>query len=209
MKELSRRELLRTASIYGGALWATIALPRPAAARAAGSSVARESLDAAEWKTLEAICARILPTDEDPGAREAGCMHFIDKSLAHEDAAALPLVKLGCAGTEAVARTRFGVAFTELSAERQDDVLAALEAGGAPGWPDAPISSPLFFETARALTVIGFLADPRHGGNREFAGWKLVGYPGPRHSGGGYTPEQMLGKAPIPTVWGGVLGEES
>jgi gluconate 2-dehydrogenase gamma chain len=67
----------------------------------------------------------------------------------------------------------------------------------------------LFFETARALTVIGFVADPKHGGNRDFAGWKLVGDPGPRHSGGGYTPEQMLVEAPIFPVWGGVVGEES
>jgi hypothetical protein len=36
-----------------------------------------------------------------------------------------------------------------------------------------------------------------------------VGYPGPRHAGGGYTPERMIGEAPIRTVWGGVPGEES
>jgi gluconate 2-dehydrogenase gamma chain len=209
MNELSRRELLRAASIYGGALWTTIHLPRPAAAKAAATSETFASLSAAESKILAAIAARILPSDESPGAQEAGCIHFIDKALAHEDAAALPLVQFGCAGIEAVAQTRFAAAWTALSAEQQDTVLVALETGTARGWPEGPIPSPLFFETLRVLTLIGFLADPKHGGNRDFAGWKLVGYPGPRHAGGGYTPDQMLGKAPIPAVWGGVLGGES
>ena len=28
-------------------------------------------------------------------------------------------------------------------------------------------------------TVEGFLADPMYGGNRDFVGWKLIGFPGP------------------------------
>jgi gluconate 2-dehydrogenase gamma chain len=54
----------------------------------------------------------------------------------------------------------------------------------------------------RAHTVIGFLADPKYGGNRDFAGWRVSGYPGPRHHRGGYTAEQMAGTAPVQTVWG-------
>ena len=34
------------------------------------------------------------------------------------------------------------------------------------------------------------------------SGWKAIGYPGPRHEFGGYTPEQMIGEAPIQTAWG-------
>ena len=55
----------------------------------------------------------------------------------------------------------------------------------------------------RLHTIYGFLADPRYGGNRSYVGWKLMGYPGPRHHRGGYTPEQMLGKAKIEPIWGG------
>ncbi len=51
-------------------------------------------------------------------------------------------------------------------------------------------------------TIIGFLADPKYGGNRDYVGWKLLGYPGPRHARGGYTPEQMLGKEKITAIWG-------
>jgi gluconate 2-dehydrogenase gamma chain len=28
----------------------------------------------------------------------------------------------------------------------------------------------------------GFFADPMYGGNRDFIGWKLIGFPGPRYN---------------------------
>ena len=31
-------------------------------------------------------------------------------------------------------------------------------------------------------TVEGFLADPIYGGNRDFFGWKLIGFPSPRYN---------------------------
>lgn len=192
-------------SVYGGGMVLALNLPRPNAARAAAASNQPTTLTAAEWKTLDAITARIIPTDDDPGAREAGCVNFIDKAVAHEDAEALPLYQLGLAGVEAVAAKRHGVAFASLDPAQQDALLEALEDasdGGPDGWPAGPVPSALFFETARAHTVIGFLADPKYGGNRDFAGWKLVGYPGPRHKIGGYSPKQMLGEEPIRAVWG-------
>jgi gluconate 2-dehydrogenase gamma chain len=199
---ISRREFLRHGSIYGGGLVLALQLPRPRAARAAAASTLPAVFDAAQWKTIEAITGRIIPTDHEPGAIEAGCVNFIDKALAHEDAEAKPLYVLGVAGTDAVAVASYGKAFAALAPEQQDAVLADLQSGDAPGWPEGPVPAPLFFETVRAHTVIGFLADPRYGGNRAYAGWKVVGYPGPRHHSGGYTPEQMLGQAKIRAIWG-------
>ena len=200
--KLSRRDFLRDTTIYGGGLWIALSLPRPQAARAAAESSERAVLSESEWITVEAITGRILPTDHEPGAIEAGCVNFIDKALAHEDAQARPLYALGIAGTEQVAQRRFGRPFSKLAPAEQDEVLVALEQGGAPGWPEGPVSSAAFFATVRAHTILGFLADPKYGGNRDFAGWKVVGYPGPRHHLGGYTPDQMLGRAKIKTVWG-------
>ena len=34
-----------------------------------------------QFRTVDAICARLIPTDEDPGAREAGVAHYIDTFL--------------------------------------------------------------------------------------------------------------------------------
>jgi hypothetical protein len=51
--------------------------------------------------------------------------------------------------------------------------------GALPEW-HASVPSAQFFEVVRVHTVIGFIADPVHGGNRDYTGWKLRGYPGPR-----------------------------
>jgi hypothetical protein len=200
--KLTRRDFLRDTTLYGGGLFVALSLPRPHAARAAAESSEPAVLGAGPWRTLEAISGRILPSDDGPGAIEAGCVNFIDKALAHEDAAARPLYAQGLLGTDQVARRRFGRVFADLAPAEQDEVLEALERGGAPGWPEGPLASPVFFATLRAHVIVGFLADPKYGGNRGFAGWKLVGYPGPRHHLGGYTPEQMLGRAKLRTIWG-------
>lgn len=200
-RDVSRRELLRNGSVLTGGLWLSAQVPFPLAARAAAESSAPAVLSAAEWKTLEAITARVIPTDAQPGAREAGCTNFIDKALANEEAAMRPLYALGLAGVEAVSETKHQLAFTALSAEQQDALLESIERGDAKGWPDGSLPSPSFFELARVHTIIGFLADPKYGGNRDFAGWRVTGYPGPRHRRGGYRKEQVTGAAKVRTVW--------
>ena len=197
---VSRRELLRTGSLLTGGLWLAGGLPFPRAARAAAESSEPLVLSAGEWRTLEAMGARIVPTDEEPGAREAHCTNFIDKALANEEAAYRPLYAAGLAGIEAAAQARHQAAFADCDPAQQDALLEALEAGKLEGWP-ADLPGPDFFELVRVHTIIGFLADPRYGGNHDFAGWRVTGYPGPRHRRGGYTPEQVMGKAPVRAIW--------
>jgi gluconate 2-dehydrogenase gamma chain len=129
-------------------------------------------------------------------------VNFIDKALAHEDAKMKPVYARGLAGVELVSQQRFAKPFVALAAEQQDDVLAELESGKAKGWPSGGVTAADFFATVRMHTIVGFLADPKYGGNHGYAGWKVVGYPGGGHHLGGYSPAQMIGKAKIKTVWG-------
>jgi gluconate 2-dehydrogenase gamma chain len=198
---VTRREFVRGGSLYGAELWLSLQLPRPRAAAAAAASTEPVSLTAHEWATVEAIASRILPTDHEPGALEAGCVNFIDKTLAHEDAAARPLYTAGLQALDAVCEAQFAKPFVALEPTQRDKVLTALESGKASDWPLASLPSPLFFETLRLHTIVGFLADPKYGGNRDHAGWRVSGYPGPRHQLGGYTPEQLAGSAPIVASW--------
>lgn len=199
---LSRREFLERSSLYGAGVIAGLSIPRPLAARAAAENPRPVVLSVAEWATVEAITARLIPTDHEPGAREANCVNFIDKALANEDAAAVPLYKSGLAAVDGVAMKRFGATFVALDEAQQDLVLASLERGDATEWTIGDqLPAPVFFETLRAHTIIGFLADPAYGGNRDFAGWRVAGYPGPRHRRGGYTPEQVEGRAAVDPVW--------
>ncbi len=199
---LSRREFVLRSAVYGSSLWVLLNTPRPRAVRAAQDATHREVFREAEWKTVEAITGRIIPTDHEPGAIEANCVTFIDKALAHEDAKMKPHYNKGLVGLDAGAKRRFEKPFVELSPEQQDDVLAALESGKAAGWPRTNVTAGEFFAAVRAHTIIGFLADPKYGGNRDYVGWKVAGYPGGGHHLGGYSPAQLLGKEKIKTAWG-------
>ncbi|TDJ65691.1 MAG: gluconate 2-dehydrogenase subunit 3 family protein [Proteobacteria bacterium] len=205
-KTLTRREIMLQGALYGGTLWLLGNVPRSLAASAAGESTAPAVLSATEWNTVEAITGRIIPTDHEPGAIEANCVNFIDKALLHEDAELKPTYQAGVRGIDEVSDYHFGKIFAELAADDQDAVLTTIAAAtAAAGWPEGEVGQQDFFETVREHTVIGFLADPKYGGNRDYIGWKVVGYPGPRHKRGGYTPEQMIGKQKIRAIWDGEI----
>ncbi len=202
MSQLTRREFFVQGGLYGSSLWMLLNMPRPRALEAAQASSRREVLSEAQWKTVEAVSARIIPTDHEPGAIEANCVNFIDKALAHEDAKLKPVYVQGLAGLDRMSKKQLGKPFVELTPEQQDGVLAAVESGKAEGWPSGGVGAAEFFATVRMHTIVGFLADPKYGGNRDYAGWKVVGYPGGGHHLGGYSPAQMIGKEKVKTVWG-------
>ncbi len=72
-----------------------------------------------------------------------------------------------------------GKIYAELSAEQQDQVLHDMEDGKIK-LKDFPAQA--FFSILWQNTQEGFLSDPMYGGNRNFAGWKLIGFPGPRYN---------------------------
>jgi gluconate 2-dehydrogenase gamma chain len=197
----TRRDFLLQSALYGGSIFVALHLPRPHALAAAAASGEPLALTADQWKLVEAIAARIIPSDDEPGATEAGVVNFVDKALANEDKALRPVYAAGLAGVDTVAQKKFRRAFVALAPADQDEILAALESGKADGWPKGAVAAADFFAAVRAHTVYGFLCDPSYGGNRDYAGWKVVGYPGRQHHRGGYTKEQMLGTAPIVPVW--------
>ena len=199
---MDRREFVGKSALFGTTFWLLWNVPRPKTLRAAAQSTEAVVLSDDEWRTVEAITSRIIPTDHEPGAIEANCVNFIDKALANEDVELLPKYREGLSAVDRVATRRFGAGLAELGPERQDEVLVALESGDISRWDAASVTSEEFFETIRSHTIIGFLADPKYGGNRDYAGWRVAGYPGPRHDVGGYTPAQMIGDEPIRTIWG-------
>lgn len=192
----------RRAFLAGSAgLWISASLPRPLAAAEAAANSSPRALSADEWRTVESITARILPTDETPGAKEAGCVNFIDKALAAEDADALPLYRAALRELDRVCVAQRKARFAALAPERQDAVLRELETGALPGWSARDAAQEPFFATLRLHTILGFVADPRHGGNRNYVGWRLMGYPGSVHHLGGSTAEQVRGEQAFAPIW--------
>lgn len=121
----------------------------------------------AEWQTVEAMTARILPTTTTPGAREAGAVCFIDRMLSSHYSNFQALYREGLRRLDALAAEQFGRGFEHLNESEQDHILSLLEAGSAPGW----IEAAAFFELVRLHTIEGVLSDPRYGGNRNAIGW--------------------------------------
>ncbi len=195
---ISRRELIKRAGLAGVAAVVSPALASadpagPAQAAATASrSIAREPLEnltAAESDILEAIVARLIPTDASgPGAAEARAAHYVDRALGGALASSRQAYTAGLAALDRYARSSRGRPFAELSADDQDGVLTDVERGAADGFTG---TSTAFFAMVRAHTLQGTFCDPFYGGNASFVGWDLVGYPGVRTL---VTPdEQRLG----------------
>lgn len=183
---MERREFLH---LFGAALGAAL-LARPLAAAAAASTQQALVLNASECALLEAICARILPPVGGVSTREAGCVNFIDKLLAHEEQAQAPAYRAGLAALDALAR-----GFATLEAAQQITLLEQLEDGTLQPWPEAAAAQATLFGLLRMHTLLGFLAAPSFGGNRDGAGWKAVGHVGHLHGAGGVSDEQVAGKS--------------
>lgn len=166
----TRREFLAQA---GGA-WLAMQLPLLSTLAACARDAAERgqpltTLTAAEGRAFTAFAARIIPTDDTPGATEAGAVHFADHALAGPFAGMLEPVRAGLAELDATADREHGTRFDELADDEQDAIISALEEAGSP-----------FFFSARMLTILGVFADPSYGGNRNGAGHAVLGIEHPQ-----------------------------
>jgi gluconate 2-dehydrogenase gamma chain len=141
----------------------------PAAVHAAATDAQRSTesrfFSATEARTIDAIVAQIIPTDKTPGAREMGVARFIDHGLAGFLAPLAGAFRTGLADFEVQYRARnpHSPEFASLSSARQIEWLQQVD------------HTP-FFETLQQLTVLGALAMPQYGGNRDGLGWQLIGF---------------------------------
>lgn len=153
---------------------------------------------------VDAAVARLIPADASgPGAKEAGVTYYIDGQLAGgygrgerwymqgpfvtdkgpDFGYQIPqtpaqVYRLGIAAADAHCAAAYqGKRFAALPPETQDAVLQGLEEGKVtlPG-----IDGKTFFNLLLENTYEGFWADPAYGGNKDMAGWALIGFPGAR-----------------------------
>ena len=174
-RALSRRDLLKRAGVVGVAAAAPTAVLAPEAAPVRERE-RLEALTAAEAEALEAVVDRLIPADANgPGAAEARVARYIDRALAGELSALRASYSDGLAAVDAYARGRFGEVFADLDPPQQDAVLRDMEQNVATGFTGG---SRTFFELVREHCLQGMFGDPVHGGNEDFVGWDLIGFPG-------------------------------
>ena len=158
-----------------------------------------QALTAAEADLLDAIVARLIPSDDSgAGASEARAVRYIDRGLAGALMGSREAYRVGLAAIDRYSRSSRGSSFVALSPTDQDSVLIDVETGAATGsGAGFAGSSAVFFALVRTHTIQGTFGDPYYGGNADFVGWDLLGYPGVRtvvtHD------EQRLGVTIAPT----------
>jgi gluconate 2-dehydrogenase gamma chain len=130
---------------------------------------------APEAKTLQAVCDRIVPPDQDPGAAWAGAARYIDRQLTGPFRDYSRDYRLGLSAVDRSSAILFGKPFAELTGEEGDRLLAAMEKGEAPAEAWKAVPQKTFFNLIVDHTLQGFYGDPRHGGNREGVAWKMLG----------------------------------
>ena len=189
--DISRRDMLKTASAAGAA--ALIPGPLDASTTAGAVEASVElvaavpvgplmNLTARETEILSAMVDRLIPSDElGPGALDAGALRYIDRALSEAESDAAEAYRNGLTALDRYSEYSRGKPFTELGDKEQDSVLIDLQTGGATGAGVGFFgSSGAFFNMVKSHTWQGVFGDPQYGGNVNFAGWDLINYPGVR-----------------------------
>lgn len=139
-----------------------------------------------EAASVEAITARIIPgMPDNPGAREADAVVFIDRALAGYVAHLQVFYRRGIAALDALSAERHGKPFRRLDEDRQDAMLREIEGSTE---IEQPGRMAQFFAVVYEHTLEGTFCDPKYGGNKDALGWRMIGFPGAQW---GYSPEQM------------------
>lgn len=186
MNEINRRNFLLRTGTGLSAAWIAANWPAllSAATHAHNATKAAtppkfEFFTLEEAAEVEAITARIIPTDDTPGAREAGVVYFIDRALATFAADDQKTYREGLPELQARVKEIYPSAtkFSGLAVEQQDAVLHSFDEESAAGRQPfrARPGAQKFFATLQQHTIAGFLVDPDYGGNHDGAGWKVIG----------------------------------
>ncbi len=200
-----RRDFLKGA-VVGGAAAATVNLPASAqaqqpAATAAPAAEGYSFLNLDEAAFVEALVDHMVPADElTPKGTDIGINIYIDRALAGawgkgerlymqgpwktgapSQGYQLPLTpaqlyRAGIEATNAHCRKAYNKSFDRLSEQQREEVLVALSTGKV-SFDNGPPAR-VFWTTVYQTVMEGMFSDPIHGGNRDKAGWKLIGFPG-------------------------------
>jgi gluconate 2-dehydrogenase gamma chain len=131
----------------------------------ASTPPAFQALDPATAAEIDALTSQIVPSTDGPGAHEAGVVYFIDRALSTFDKDLRESYRTGLAEVQQKRKEMFpaSASIAALPSDQQIQLIHAIEQTD-------------FFELLRTHTMYGFLGNPSYGGNRDRAGWKLIGF---------------------------------
>jgi len=128
-----------------------------------------------EIKIMEAIADQIIPKDEWAGGSEAGVVNFIDLQLEGPYHRFQADYRKGLSAIQNTCENKLNCKFENLSYDRQTDFLKKMEAGKIGGDVWSKGFDKYFFELLRSNCLQGYYGSPRHGGNKNFISFKMIG----------------------------------
>lgn len=166
----TRRDFLKTGGAAFGSSWLALNMPliistAQAAADSFNAGAAYRNLSAEEAIELGAWVDQIIPPDESPGATETGVVYFIDAALGGFMKSAAPMLRQGLEEFQQSVKSSYPphTRLSELSFGQQTEALKSAE--------ETPLFGMLHF-----MTLCGMFSLPSYDGNRNDAGWKLIGF---------------------------------
>jgi gluconate 2-dehydrogenase gamma chain len=158
-------------------------------------------LNLAEQAFVEALVDHMVPADAlSPKGTDIGINIYIDHALAGgwgkgerlymqgpwkpgvpNQGYQLPLTpaelyRAGIAAANAFCVKTYGKSFDKIAESQQEEFLLGLQAGKVTFENGPPAR--VFFTTMYQTVMEGMFSDPIYGGNRNKAGWKIIGFPG-------------------------------
>lgn len=174
------------------------ATPPPQAAPAPAGYMFLKSDEAA---FVEALVDTMIPADElSPKGTDVGVNTYIDRALASGwgkgdrlymqgpwkpgtanqgyqlSLTPAQLWRAGIEATNAHCAKTYGKPFDQITEAQRNEVLTALDRGQLTF--EGGLSARAFWTMAYQNVMEGMFSDPIYGGNRDKAGWKMVGFPG-------------------------------
>jgi gluconate 2-dehydrogenase gamma chain len=175
---------------------------QPAAAAAAAPQAAGyEFLNLDEAAFVEALVDHMVPADEfTPKGTDLGIAVYIDRALAGgwgkgdrlymqgpwkrgapSQGYQLPLTpaqlyRAGIEATNVHCQKTWGKPFDRLDSAQREEVLIGLSSAKINF--DSGLPVPVFWSTLYQTVIEGMYSDPIYGGNRNKAGWRMIGFPG-------------------------------
>jgi gluconate 2-dehydrogenase gamma chain len=178
--KLSRRHFIQMSAVGLGSL---LLFPRCAGQK---TKSAWRFFTEKEASLVDAIVEQIVPADEWVGAKGAGVTNFIDKQLVGPYVRFQEKYRVGLSAIETTCNKLYAKQFDELSGDGQTDFLKKMEAGkvlellgekktetGNNVWENG--FDRVFFNLMCDHTMQGYYGSPRHGGNKDYASYRMIG----------------------------------
>jgi len=123
-----------------------------------------------------ALCEQIIPADEHGGgATEAGVIHYIDRQLVAVFDYDQVVYQQGISALQSSCLELHGNRFEKLDRDTQLAICTALEDGSLSGDQWGGLDQARFFSLVINHTMQGFYGAPRHGGNKDYMSYRMMG----------------------------------